>query len=254
MAGEPKYEVGSVQRAIDLLNVLASRPWLKLVDLSKAMNANNSTLLRTLRVLEAEGFVLRRHTGDYVLGSRLATLGHAAVASLDMVAALRPGAAALARELDVTAHIGLVSLSAVTVVEKIDPPHPLVRYSTLGTRMPLHATAAGKAALALMSDDEIADGRLPRPLEQFTSQTIVELPALLQEIAQVRKQRYSIENSEYHAGFCCAGSAVRVGDELYTLSISGAQVPASELRDRARRLLEAVDHVLGEHVGSALGI
>jgi DNA-binding IclR family transcriptional regulator len=56
---EKQYEVGTVQRAIEVLERLAVTPERRLVDLAQLMSVNQSTLLRTLRILEQARFGYR---------------------------------------------------------------------------------------------------------------------------------------------------------------------------------------------------
>src|SRR5690625_2993517 len=145
-----QYALGSVERAVRVLAALEGAPGARLTELGKSLGTNATTLLRTLRVLEEHGLVRRSESGGYSLGTRLVELGHAASLAINVAEHLRGGLTELSRRFNVTAHVGMLRDQMVTVVEKIDPPTPLVRYSTLGTRMPLHATAAGKVVLTLL--------------------------------------------------------------------------------------------------------
>jgi Transcriptional regulator len=243
------YELSSVDRALQVLDILAATPRLRLAEISERLGANPSTVLRALRVLEGRGLVRRAPTDvEYVLGARLVELGRAAVTSLDLAHALREAARPVAASLDATAHIGMVRAGMITVVDKIDPPRSPVQYSSVGSRMPLHATAAGKAALALGARLEHAD------LPAFTPRTIVHRSALDDDIARTAARRYSIEFEEYHRGFACVGSALAAGDDIHTVSISGSADDPSTLEEWGARLRDAVDAVQREHRGAVRGL
>lgn len=248
-AAEPAtYELGSLDRALEILTVLSTSPGLRLAELSARLDANGTTVLRALRVLERRGFVRRTPTG-YHLGARLAELGHAALEALDVPTELHGTLAELGRTEHATAHIGMLRADMVTVVGKIEPPQPLVRYSTLGTRMPLHATAAGKAALAALGDDYLASVDAAT-LTAFTPATLRDLATLRRDVAEARERRFSIEEGEYQVGFVCVGTAFRVDGELYTVSLSSPFVDRETLLGRG----EALVSTLGEFLRTQLGV
>lgn len=251
MTGEPRtYELGSLDRALEILSVLAEHPGSRLAELSAHLGANGTTVLRALRVLERNGFV-RRAPAGYFLGARLTELGHAAAGSVDIAADLTPALTALGRDERATAHIGMLRAGMVTVIAKIEPPNPLVRYSTLGTRMPLHATATGKAALALLGDEALGE-LAAHGLAAYTPATILDPEALAVEVRRAREERFAREEGEYQAGFVCVATAFRAEEEIYTVSLSSPLVDDDALSRRGARLVETLDAVLGEHgIGAA---
>jgi DNA-binding IclR family transcriptional regulator len=129
----------------------------------------------------------------------------------------------------------MVRSGLVTIVDKVDPPEPIVRYTTLGSRMPLHATAAGKAALGL-DPAELEALRASGPLLAYTPSTIVDFAALDTEVERVRDRHYATEQNEYHLGFSCVGVAFRLADDLVTISMSGPQLGLGRLRESGEHL------------------
>ncbi|GAA3938165.1 IclR family transcriptional regulator [Microbacterium soli] len=247
-----RYELGSVDRALAVLSILAAHPRIRLGELSERLGANSTTVLRALRVLERHGMVRRpQGESEYVLGTRLVELGHAAVAAIDIVPSLRQFVAPLVHDFHATAHIGMLRDGMITVVDKVEPVAPTVRYSAVGTRMPLHATAGGKAALALAAPAVLED---LKELEACTVHTLTELEELRAELARIRDRRYSVEREEYHLGFGCVGSAVAVEGDIHTVSISGALLDAPVIEDCGTRLRDAVDAFLAVHVGAVSGL
>jgi IclR family acetate operon transcriptional repressor len=237
------YELQTLERALELLAYLEADHPMRLVDLNRSAQTNATTTLRTLRVLERHGYVRRSASGmEYYLGPRLIELGQAATASIDMLSTVQPWTTELARSLNMTVHVGMLHAGAITIIAKLDPPDTRVRYSALGTRMPLHATAAGKASLALQkwSTSELEEA--VSPMHSFTPSTIVEIGALQDSINEAAERGYSMEVEEYNVGFGCVGTSFRLNDEIYTVSLSGAIVPLDELMERGERLrASAVD-------------
>lgn len=246
-AMEPRYSLGSVERALRVLAELERNPNARLAELSRALEANSTTVLRALRVLEDAGFVRRSGPDTYALGTRLVELGLAASQSLDLPREVHSGLVDLARLFNVTAHIGMLRDQAITIVGKIDPPSPLVRYSTLGSRMPLHASAAGKAALALQHKATGMTDLSTMSMEAFTDKTITDSADLLDDIVRTGERRYSVEESEFQVGFSCVGSAIQIGGEIYTLSLSGPHATTASLSERGTRLVDFVQSFHESH-------
>ncbi len=246
------YELQSVERAIELLDQLAAGRGLRLTELSTAMGANPTTVLRTLRVLTKAGFVRRDpRTQAYLLGTRLAELGNVALRNIDTTQVLRPWTSELSARCNVTAHVGMLRGNGVTIVDKVDPPRPLVRYSFLGTQMPLHATAAGKAVLALCGEELLDGAALPLPA--YTVHSICDLHVLREDLEATRRRRYSMEKEEYQIGFGCVGTAFRLGEDVFAVSLSGATPDVAVLDRHGEMLRSAIDDFLGQHVGAAVG-
>ncbi|HWM33066.1 MAG TPA: IclR family transcriptional regulator [Pseudolysinimonas sp.] len=249
------YENSSLDRALNIIEVVRLHPGLRLKDLSELVGANQTTVLRTARVLERHGLIRRDHPGlSYHLGTRLVELGNAAAKGLDAVASLRPIAERLSAQHGVTAHIGLLYDGMVTVVDKVDPRELLVRYSSLGTRMPLHATAAGKAVLAMVGPERMGEVGVREPLLPYGPNSISDLGVLSADITAARGRGYSIEREEYQAGFSCVGTAVSISDEIYAISLSGPTSTDGVLEDRGTSLREAASSYVREHQGVARGL
>ncbi len=248
------YELQSLDRALRVVSLIADGRGMRLTDIADGLGTNQTTAIRTLRVLEQHGYVRRTSRNEYRLGTRLVELGAAVVDSLDLTNVLRPLIADLSREFEVTAHVGLLRDGMITVVSKVDSQDSPVRYSALGTRMPLNATAGGKAALALMPPAGLAALGLADPLPAYTINSIVRTDHLRDEIRATLARGYSIEREEYNLGFCCVGTALQFGDDLFTVSLSGTLVAEDELDRRGRTLRESVDLLLRDYHGAVRGL
>ena len=248
------YELKTLDRALEVCSVLARRSPLRLTDLARELGTNQTSTLRTLRVLERHGFVRRSQNGlDYYLGTRLVELGQAALAKIDVAADFQPWAMDLSRMLRATVHLGMLHGDSITVVAKVDEPQARVTYSSIGTRMPLNATAAGKAALALsnLPRDELA--RLVEPLRRYTENSITDMIELVAELDRTLTRGFSMELEEYNMGFGCVGSAFKVGHETYTVSVSAGILPSPQMLERGEHLRRAIEIFLDDHDGAFQG-
>jgi DNA-binding IclR family transcriptional regulator len=78
----------------------------------------------------------------------------------------------------------------------------------IGMRLPAPYTATGKAMLSTLPGDEAADllaGAWPAPLTRASVPTYA---ALAEEMAQARRNGYSIDNGQMREGMICFGAPV----------------------------------------------
>ena len=100
----------------------------------------------------------------------------------------------------------------------------------LGSRLPLHASGAGKALLYPLAEEELMSIILQTGLQQFTPTTLVDMPTLLKDLEQARELGYTVDKEEHVVGLNCIASAIYddVGSVVAAISISG---PSSRLTE-----------------------
>ncbi|MDG4667829.1 IclR family transcriptional regulator [Mycobacterium sp. 236(2023)] len=100
-------------------------------------------------------------------------------------------------------------------------------------RTPAHASALGKAMLALLPGEDV-DALLREPLRKSTPATIADLPTLHQELARIRSRHgLAYDDQELAVGLASIAAPIRVPDGVLAgLSLTGA-APAQHLRRTA---------------------
>src|SRR5436309_13174474 len=151
--------IQSVDRAVRILKALGEHPGrLGLADLSDRVGLAKTTVHGLLRTLQEHGLVEQHlDTDKYQLGPELLQLGDA---YLDLTA-LRSRALAwseqLAPRVDEAVRVGVPHSGAVLVVHHVFRPDSSLQLLEVGALLPLHATGLGKALLAYLDDDFVAD-------------------------------------------------------------------------------------------------
>ena len=132
--------------------------------------------------------------------------------------------------------------AAAVVIDRLDSPEPVRTWVRLGTRVPLHASASGRAMLSHLPPDEV-DRLLAEPLERFSDHTLVGRDALAAELATVRERGYATAEESWRSGVGAVAAAVVDADDrpVGALAIS---VPLQRF-DADR------EHVLGPMVVAA---
>jgi IclR family acetate operon transcriptional repressor len=197
---------GAVDKTFDVLEALVEHS--RLADIAVATGLPKATVHRILQVMVARG--LARPTGDggYVSGPRLLALAGRVMRRLDLPARVRPLLDELQRRTGRTVHLALLTGDEAVYVVKVESGKPYRLASRVGMSLHLHCTSIGKAALAAMTDDEVAALAARTGLPRRTPRTITDVARLLEELAATRARGWAEDHEENEAGVVAAGAAV----------------------------------------------
>ena len=172
------------------------QPELSVRDIAKPFRWPKSTAYRILSRMQQSGFLDRdERTGLYRLGIRLAMYGELARHSTSLQRIAAPALYRLSAETGETGTLMLLNGAEGVTVDVVESYQPLMLPGLLGGRMPLHATAGGKALLA-WAPPERQKALLRPPLPRYTSTTITEVAELMRELERSRKRGYTTVHEE----------------------------------------------------------
>jgi IclR family acetate operon transcriptional repressor len=218
-----------VDRALDLLEALASSEGeVSITSLANRTSLHVSTVHRLLTTLLRRGYVRQNpETSRYFTGAKLATLAEGGSRFNELRHRARPILQSLTAQTRETSNLVVLDDVVGVYIDTVPSPHVVRMFTTLGNRVPLHATGAGKALLAWLAPDR-RDPLVDRmELRAHTVRTIVERPALRRALEEIRERGYSIDDEEYDEGVRCVAVAVGpVGAPLAAISVSA---PASRM-------------------------
>jgi DNA-binding IclR family transcriptional regulator len=209
---DDKYRVPAIERAHLILKEISLQPGqLKLIDLSRSLSINKSSMYSLLLTLENLGWI-EKDTGEtYRLGRELSRLGHAAVQHRDLNESFHKEASQTKLRLGESLQLAQLDGNEVLYLAKEEALTPVRLASGPGMRLPAHATALGKVMLADLSDEEL--DRLYRadqePFSQLTAHSIVSFKDLKKDLEQIRKQGFALDLEEAVIGFNCAAAPIR---------------------------------------------
>lgn len=248
------YKVQVLDRAIAILQALAGEhAGLALPELSRRMRLHRSTAYRLLAVLEQNRLVSRiPATGKYCLGFRFFEMANRAVSQMDLPRRARVSLEKLVAETGETGHLCILDQGEALYLEKVEGSHALRVPSTVGQRYPLHCGASGKALIAFLPEDELAELLKRRPLQAFTRSTITTVAQLKAELQAIRSRGYSIDDEEFEEGLKCLGAPVRdySGRVVAAISIAG---PAFRLTEKTIPVLARSVMQVAEQLSRELG-
>ena len=224
-------------KGIAVLQLIAdapSRPTMS--ELLAASGLTRPTLHRLLKALQAEGLVEMTPNRTYQMGSRLIQFAGRALQQNDLARAAEPEMERLREITSETVHLAVRSGMEIVYLMKKESPQAVRLGTSVGGRVPMHASAVGKCILAFLPVSErnavLEDIKLPR-LTKFTPTSINELVAQLKKI---RQDGYCRSDQESILHVCCFGAPIfnGAGDPIGGLSIS---VPLFRIRENIQEYL-----------------
>jgi DNA-binding IclR family transcriptional regulator len=195
--------VKSADRVLDVLELfVATRRSLSHSEIAAELNIPKSSLTQLLRNLERRGYVIFTHGANtYAPGPAIAKLASSLRASFDIASISQPIIDMVAKRVQETTS---VSVLRGTEVERVATANaiqrPLRYWMTVGERMPLHATSAGKAIMAFLPAKDRDDIIALLPLNKATSKTIGSITALKTELKRVADEKVAYSNEEFEVG------------------------------------------------------
>lgn len=243
----------SLARGLDILALLSGAPeGLALHQVARLLDLPKSSCSILLRTLLDKGFLQKEAaSARYRLSPRLLELGSAAMATSPAQSLLRQVMEEIAGQSAETVHCGMRDGSDVLYIDKIESTHSIRMTSRIGLRMPLYATAMGRAILACLGREELDALLADISFAPLTPYTQTGRDRLLSILEQVRGLGYAVEYQENSLEVCCVGVAVRGRDgaPAYALSISMPVFRANKgvMRTHAQVLMRAkekLEHLL----------
>ena len=184
---------------MSLLNIVSAAPApMTFTELLRAGHLPKATLHRILATLMREG--LLRHdpyTKTYQLGFRLLELAHEVWSDFDLRLAAQDELGRLRDAVRQSVHLGVIDGDSVIVIASQEADRELRASSRVGLRLPIHATALGKAIAAQMDPPRQTALLQSLSLRPFTGATLASVAALKSELDLTRARGYAIEFLEH---------------------------------------------------------
>lgn len=248
MAGNSSSPGASVtSRVLALLGAFdAEHRSLTLSELARRADLPLPTAHRLVGELVSGGALVRRPSGEYVVGRRMWDLGLLAPVQAGLRQVASPFLHDIYAATLATVHLGVRDGVEVLYVDRLSGHASVPVVSQLGSRLPLHPTGVGKVLLAYAPED-VREHVLTH-LTRFTPYTITQPGRLVAELRQVQRLGFAQTNEEMSLGACSVAVPIRTADGRVVAAL-GIVVPSLK-RDRPR--LVAALQVAAQGIGRSL--
>lgn len=233
--------IGSVQRALRLVDIVANSPRpLPTKMLAAITGLTPGTTYNLVRTLIHEGYLSAEPDG-LVLGARFPTFQREIDTRGVFLARVRAALRSVTDEVGATAYLSRYDDGEMHLIDIVGAEqNPRVEL-WVGLQSSGHATALGKQILAELPDDDRLDYLSRHRLEELTPRTISDRRTLLTELEH--SPGWTLDQEEYLIGATCVAVPVIAPNVTASLAISLPSDQAivdrelvSKLQRAARRL------------------
>jgi DNA-binding IclR family transcriptional regulator len=184
---------------------------------------HKSTAHRFLKHLERERYLIRTEAGAYLIGPRLSQLSPRGNEEATLQAVARPILWELWKATQETVNLAVLDQGTVLYVDVIESPHEFRLSSRIGTRRSVHVTALGKALTAFLPAEPRENILGSLAFQPATPRTIGNLVQFRQELDEIRRQGYAVDDEEAVQGARCVSAAIlnSEGEPIAAVSVSG---------------------------------
>lgn len=246
--------VKSADRVMQILEAIGSSEEGKTHgELSSTLNIPKSSLsLLLANLVDREYLSLSGTDRRYALGPQVLVLAGRYLSSLDIVRLGQPVLKKITRAIDESAEIAIKRGHEIIIISKEDRSQPLSRMIQLGDRAPIYATAAGKAILAHLSDEDIEQYFSSVEMAPITKATITDPEVLRRQLHAIRSGGIARSNEELHEGITALACPVF---DLYGSVVASVVLPIPTIRfkpekeENAEKILHSASLELSRQLG-----
>lgn len=231
---EEKNPIQVSERIFSTIECLAQEGPMGLLELSKELSLNKSTVHRILNSLIYMNYVVQdADTLKYSLSFKFCRISNQILSQNNMISLARPYIRELAELTGETVHLVQIDGINAVYIDKVEASHNSVRLvSMVGKTIPLYCSGVGKALLADMSDEKIHSIWEKSEIVKLTDYTITDFSEFEAIITDIRKRGYSLDNEENELGVRCVAASLKGYNDkpAYAISISAPKDRMSEER------------------------
>ncbi len=244
----------TLDRALMILDLLAKERILSLTEISRRLGLTVSTTHRLLKTLLRWRYVYQGpRSRHYRIGLRAFEVGSVYLEGGRISDTARQLMRSLMEQLEETVCLAILDGAQAVFIQQTEGPRQVGMYVRAGTRVPLHATAAGKVLVAWHEMDAVREMFRDALWTKHTDQTIGDFDAFCEELQVVRARGFALESEEYEGGVFSVAVPILnrygdVGASLSVLAPTNRIFPESEDGGAIAVLLDAAK-VIGLRLG-----
>jgi len=229
MTHEAKHPVATTKRTIRLLETLKEHDGARVTELAEALETSKSTVHNHLSTLREEGFVVLEDD-EYHVGLRFLDFGGYARNRLTLYRVAEPEVKRLAEQTGEMASLLTEQHGRGVYLLRSKGSQAVGLDTYAGYRCPLHATALGKAMLAHLPEEYVAEIIDEHGLEAWTPATVTDRGELADRLETVRDRGFAVDDEEHMTGLRCVGVPITTTDGSVVGAVS-VSAPTSRMRD-----------------------
>ena len=162
-----------------------------------------------------------RYTGNFRLGVKTFQISQAYINKLNIIEISIQVLQQLKNDTNESAYISVLRDGNVVYLNVIETELAVRVLPRIGNVGPAYATATGKAQLAYYDSIEL-EKLYSGDFLKITKNTVANFDQLKEELAEVKRNGYAIDNEEYELGVRCVGAPIKdfMGNVIAGISVS----------------------------------
>lgn len=212
----------SVERTLDVLELLSKQRLVGITDLANTMKIANSTAHRMLTTLEKKGFALQDlETGKYALGHKLFDLTRSFIHTIEPMKYVRPYLEDLHEKISENISFGIVSPAKdrTLILAEMVADKSVIAKPILFEHIPIHACACGKAYLLTLNDKQLKAVLSKYTMTRFTKHTYTSLATLKKQLVNYRSLGYTLSQDELSIGLSAMAMGICNSEDKFAGAI-----------------------------------
>src|SRR5699024_10047614 len=177
-----------------------------MIDLSKELNLNKSSVYTLLSTMVDMGWVIKKENKTYELGPYFYHLNQMLFNKSNVVQNFYKMAPKYSAKVGETIQLGVLKGTDVLYLGRIDAVSTVRLVTDQGATFPAYASAIGKIQMIDVEEEEIRKRFSKCSFEKKTTKTTSSIDELYDKVQSARKKQIAIENEESAIGFHCVAA------------------------------------------------
>lgn len=216
-------------RTFEMIENLLELEGATLTEVASRMDMPKSTTFDYLQTLDELGYVVKRGT-TYHVSIRFLDIGLQVRDQMELAKAAKPELQKLAGETGEYASLMIEEHVRGVIVDTVGSEEATNIGIRPGTRVPLHASAGGKAILSCYPEDQARGIIDETGLLKVTESTITDFDEMCEELREVQKRGYAINEQERRTGTFAVAAPIRLTDDrVAAITVYGPAQHVGEL-------------------------
>ena len=239
-------------KAAGILDFLSSKKDPQALNvIAQETGLTSSTALKILDTLLLIGYVKKhQETKKFELGSGLLKYAHQYLSNLDISKISYPYLKEMQLQLDETVHLGILEGDEILTVNKLESQKSIVcTNSRIGLTKQLYCSAMGKAVLAELPENEVIAYLNRVELKAVTEHTITDRDELLNQLQDIKRNGYAIDDNEAEKEVYCLGVSLYLNEHTYgafSVSVPSYRITPSVEAEIVQKLLKTKEYIMRE--------
>jgi DNA-binding IclR family transcriptional regulator len=230
MSKEARHPVRTTETSFEIIDKMRGNEVWGVTELANHLDIGKSSVHNHLSTMAEHGYVVKMDEG-YRLSFKFLDIGDEIRKDHPLFEVAEPEVQSLA---DKTGEIGNFMIEengqGVYLIQSTGENAVSITKEGLGTSVPLHATALGKAILAHQPNERIEEIIDTHGLGTLTGRTITDSEVLYERLDTIRDRGYALDKEERLEGLRCVAAPVINSDDIAIGAIS-ISAPTTRVTD-----------------------